>query len=232
VIDRSLNYGRDVVCSLLRQARPYASVLDIGAGKGYDLMAARSLEPQAALYAIECHGPAAENLRSAEICTYCINIESEPIPLPAESIDVVISNQTFEHLKEVFWVLHEISRVLKIGGHLLVGVPNLASLHNRILLAAGQQPTSMKNFSAHVRGYTRSDFVKLMGCFPLGYQLRSWRGSNFYPFPPVLARPAARLLPSMAWAVFMLFQKTLPYNREFLDYPKEFETNFYLGEQG
>jgi hypothetical protein len=146
---------------------------------------------------------------------------------------VVLSNQTFEHLKEVFWVLHEISRVLKVGGHLLVGVPNLASLHNRILLAAGQQPTSMKNSSAHVRGYTRSDFVKLLGCFPRGYQLRAWRGSNFYPFPPALARPAARLLPSMAWAVFMLFQKTLPYNREFLDYPKaaQLETNFYLGEQ-
>ena len=231
MIDRKLNYGRDVVSSLLRKAKPYSAVLDIGAGRGDDLLAARTIEPRAALYAIECHGPNAALLRSTEICTYAINIEREDIPLLSESIDVVISNQTFEHLKEVFWVLHEASRVLKVGGHLLIGVPNLASLHNRLLLAVGRQPTSMKNNSAHVRGYTRGDFVTLLRCFPNGYQLRAWKGSNFYPLPGVLARPAARLFPSMAWAVFMLFRKTRPYRREFLDFPASFETNFFVGEQ-
>jgi SAM-dependent methyltransferase len=212
-------------------AMPFASVLDIGAGKGHDLLAARAIKPDAALYAIECHGPNVAHLRSAEVCTYSINIEREEIPLSAESVEVVISNQTFEHLKEVFWALHEASRVLKVGGHLLIGVPNLASLHNRLLLAVGRQPTSIQNKSAHVRGYTRGDFVNLLGCFPNGYQLHAWRGSNFYPLPGVLARPAARLFPSMAWAVFMLFRKTRLYNREFLDYPAGCETNFYLGEQ-
>jgi len=231
MIDRQLNYGRDIISCLLRKARPYASVLDIGAGGGHDLLAARKIAPRTALYAIECHAPNAERLRAAEICTYDINVERETIPLPAESCDVVISNQTFEHLKEVFWVLHEMSRVLKVGGHLIVGVPNLASLHNRLLLAAGRQPTSLKNNSAHVRGYTRYDFMNLVGCFPRGYKLQTWRGGNFYPLPPALARPAARLLPSMAWAVFMLFKKTRPYSREYLDYPmtEQLETNFFLG---
>ncbi len=233
IIDRELNYGRDVVSSFLRKARPFSSVLDIGAGRGHDLLAARTIEPHAALYAIECHGPNVAHLRSAEVCTYSINIEREEIPLSAGSVDVVISNQTFEHLKEVFWALHEASRVLKVGGHLLIGVPNLASLHNRLLLAVGLQPTSIQNKSAHIRGYTRRDFANLLGCFPRGYQLRTWRGSNFYPLPGMLARPAARLFPSMAWAVFMLFRKTRPYDREFLDYPitAELETNFFLGDQ-
>jgi SAM-dependent methyltransferase len=176
MIDRELNYGRDVIACLLRKAKPYASVLDIGAGSGHDLMTARTIEPQSALYAIECSGLNVNRLRSAGICTYRENIEREVIPLPAESIDVIIANQTFEHLKEVFWVLHEVSRVLKVGGHLLIGVPNLASLHNRLLLAAGLQPTSIKNNSAHVRGYTRSDFVKLMCCIPLG--INSSRGEG------------------------------------------------------
>jgi hypothetical protein len=133
-------------------------------------------------------------------------------------------------LKDVFWVLHEASRVMKMGGHLLIGVPNLAALHNRILLLAGQQPTSIKNDSAHVRVYTRSDFIRLVNCFPKGYKLLSWRGSNFYPLPAVLARPVARMLPSMAWAVFMLFRKTRSYSREFLDYPEseQLQTNFFL----
>jgi hypothetical protein len=120
---------------------------------------------------------------------------------------------------------------LRVGGHLIIGIPNLASLHNRILLAVGCQPTSIKNNSAHVRGYTRSDFINLLGCFPQGYKLEAWRGGNFYPLPRALAIPAARLLPSMAWGVFMLFRKMRPYNREYLDYPRtaELETNFYLG---
>ena len=231
MIDRELNYGRDVVRRLLVEAKPYSTVLDIGAGRGVDLLAARTVEPRAVLHAVECYGSSVEYLRSADICTYAINIERESIPLPAESIDVVISNQTFEHLKEVFWALHESSRVLKVGGHLLIGVPNLASLHNRILLAAGRQPTSIKNSSAHIRGYTRSDFVNLLRCFPNGYQLRAWKGSNFYPLPRALARPAAKIFPSMAWAVFMLFRKTCAYSREFVDYPEnaQLETNFFLG---
>ncbi len=233
MIDRELNYGRNVINSFLQKARPFTSVLDIGAGRGHDLLAARAIEPHAALHAIECWGPNAEQLRSAKICTYDVNIERDETPLPAASIDVVISNQTFEHLKEVFWALHEASRVLKVGGTLLIGIPNLASLHNRILLAVGRQPTSIKNNSAHIRGYTRGDFVNLLGCFPAGYQLRMWRGSNFYPLPPALARPAAKLFPSMAWAVFMLFRKTRPYDREFLEYPEtmQLETNFFLGNR-
>jgi SAM-dependent methyltransferase len=231
MIDRELNYGRAAIGSFLRRCLPYSAVLDIGAGRGHDLLAARRIEPRASLYAIECHGPNADHLRSAGICTYSIDVERQPIPLAAESCDVVISNQTFEHLKEVFWVLHETSRVLRTGGHLIVGIPNLASLHNRLLLAAGLQPTSLKNNSAHVRGYTRSDFIRLLGCFPGGYELEAWRGSNFYPLPRALAIPAARLFPSMAWAVFMHFRKARGYSREYLDFPgsEKLETNFYLG---
>jgi SAM-dependent methyltransferase len=197
------------------------------------LLTARAIEPGSKLYAIECFGPNVDCLQSAEICTYSIDVEREPIPLSEESIDVIISNQTFEHLKEVFWVLHEASRVLKVGGHLIIGVPNLASLHNRILLAAGRQPTSIKNNSAHVRGYTLSDFVSLLNCFPQGYELETWAGSNFYPLPPVLAKPASKIFPSLAWAVFMLFKKSCTYAREFLNYPEsaQLETNFFLGHQ-
>ena len=231
MIARELNYGREAISGFLRKSRPYSSVLDIGAGKGHDLLAARKIEPRAALYAIECYGPSAELLRSAEIGTCAIDIERETIPFSADAFDVVISNQTFEHLKEVFWVLHETSRVLRVGGHLIVGVPNLASLHNRLLLAFGRQPTPLKNNSAHVRGFTRADFVRLLDCFPQGYELQAWRGSNFYPLPRPLAIPAARLFPSMAWGVFMLFKKRRPYHREYLDFPRreQLETNFYLG---
>ena len=86
-----------------------------------------------------------------------------------------------------------------MGGKLIIGVPNLASLHNRILLCLGRQPSPIKTHSAHVRGYTKYDLLDfLQSCFPEGYALKDFKGSNFYPFPPVVAKPLAQILPNMA----------------------------------
>jgi SAM-dependent methyltransferase len=135
-------------------------------------------------------------------------IENEILPLKDESINIIIANQILEHTKEIFWIFHEISRVLTVGGKLIIGVPNLASLHNRLLLMLGLQPTAIKINSAHIRGFTKKDFLNfLQSCFPGGYELKAFDGSNFYPFPPVIAKPLARLFPTMTWGIFFVFEK-------------------------
>jgi len=159
-------------------------------------------------------------------------MERESLPFAGDSFDVVMSNQTLEHVKEIFWIMHEISRTLKVNGHLIIGVPNLASFHNRFMLLLGRQPTCLQNHSAHVRGYTRHDILRLLNLvFPGGYDLVEFGGSNFYPFPRWFAKPLAKLMPNNAWAIFLLLKKVKPYNGEFLEFPiqKELQTNFYLG---
>lgn len=235
MVDRSLNYGRHLVERFLREARPFASVLDLGAGRGADLQIARRVEPTAALHAIEFEPHNVECLRRQGVGVHQIDLERQELSFADGSIDVVIANQVFEHLKELFFVCHQVTRCLKVGGRLIVGVPNLASLHNRLLLLAGRQPTPLKNNSAHIRGFTRSDLVRFMeSCFPGGYRLAGWGGSNFYPFPPPLARPLAQLFPSLAWGMFLAFEKTRPYNGEFLEYlaAQRLATNFFLGASG
>jgi hypothetical protein len=138
-------------------------------------------------------------------------------------------------VKEVFWILNEISRVLKVDGHLIVGVPNLASLHNRFLLLIGLQPTAIQNNSAHVRGYTLPDFQKLVNSgFPNGYKRVSYGGGNFYPFPPFIAKPLANCFPKMAAGIFMNFKKVKEYDstKGYLEFVQQskLETNFYLGK--
>jgi len=163
---------------------------------------------------------------------YPVNFESQAIPLADESVDLVVSNQVLEHVKEVFWISHEITRVLKVGGHLLLGVPNLASLHNRLMLAAGYQPTCIQAASAHVRGFTKHDLLRFLNInFPQGYELEVFAGSNFYPFSPFLAQPLSKLFPNMAWSIFLLMRKVRPYQQEFLDFPvrEKLETPYYLG---
>ena len=150
MIDRSLNYGRHRIKEFLACAGEFRSVLDIGAGHGDDLILAKEINPRTALYAIEGDPQYAQELAEKNMIVHGLNIEKDPLPFTACSIDVVIVNQVLEHTKEIFWIFHEITRVLTPGGNLIVGVPNLASLHNRILLALGVQPTPIKSNSAHV----------------------------------------------------------------------------------
>lgn len=232
MIDRSLNYGRESVGGFLRRIAPYGSVLDLGAGHGDDLAIARRVCPGCRLIAVENHPPYADALRSSGVECHPLDIERDRLPFEDESIGVVIANQVLEHVKDIFWVLHEVSRVLETGGHFIVGVPNLASLHNRVLLAMGRQPTVIKTDSGHVRGFVLPDFVAFLGaCFPGGYVLKQRRGANFYPLPPMLAKPTARMLPSMAWGMMLLLTKRSAYTGGFARRPVQqgYETRFFVG---
>jgi len=232
MIDRNLNYGRHLIERFLKNSKPFIKVLDLGAGKGNDLLIAKKIVPGCKLNAVENYKPYVIQLIENDIEVHSLNIENEKLPFEDNSFDVVIMNQIMEHVKEVFWILHEVSRIVKLNGFFIVGVPNLASLHNRFLLSLGKQPTSIKNNSAHVRGYTFSDFKNLLNSgFPNGWELCDFGGSNFYPFPPPIAKTLAKLFPYMAWGIFMHWKKTKKYENGYLNYPinKHLETNFYLG---
>jgi SAM-dependent methyltransferase len=162
-----------------------------------------------------------------------LHIERDRLPFESGPVDLVIANQVPEHTQELFWIAHEVSRMLRVGGSFVVGVPNLASLHNRVLLAFGRQPTPIRSASAHVRGFTRPDLLACFDdCFLGGCRCAGFGGSNFYPFPPVLARPLARAFPTLAWGIFARLVKPSPYERQFLDYPvvHRLETWFHLGD--
>jgi len=235
MIDRSLNYGRHIIEQFLGDAPLSGVIVDIGAGSGTDLTIARAKHPNARLHAVECWPPNVDALRRQGIAVHALNIERDPLPMLTGTVDIVIANQVLEHTKEIFWIFHEVSRVLKKGGSFIIGVPNLASLHNRILLMCGRQPSPIKSASAHVRGFTAPDLVNLVNaCFSGGYKLEGFGGSNFYPFPPAPAKLLARAFPKMAWGIFLRFTKQADYAHQFVEFPRNqrLETNFYVGPEG
>ncbi len=234
IIDRTLNYGRPLIRRFLASAhrQAFRTVLDIGAGQGADLMLARAVDSAAELHAVEVFPPNQAELQRKGVVVHALNLEHDRFPFSNGSVDVVVANQVLEHVKEIFWIFHEVTRVLRVGGSVIIGVPNLASLHNRLLLMCGLQPTCLQNHSAHVRGYTKGDLLKFLElCFPGGYRLMQFGGSNFYPFPARVATPLARAFPNLAWGIFLRFEKLRVYEREFLNHPTagELETNFYVG---
>ncbi len=232
MIDKSLNYGRHFIKKFSQDVKPGAIVIDLGAGYGNDLLIIKENIPNAKLHAVENFPPYVEDLRAKGITVHDKNIERDILPFSDNTVDLVIGNQIIEHCKEIWWIFHEINRVLKVGGSAIIGVPNLASLHNRFLLLIGNQPTSIHNHKAHVRGYTKNDLCKFISeGSENALELTDFGGSNFYPLPPVLAQPLAKILPTMSVGIFFKFEKKKEYSGSFLKYPIEtkLETNFHLG---
>lgn len=141
-------------------------------------------------------GPAAA-ARARGVAVAGLDLERDRFPYDDARFDVIVINQVLEHLKNIWLPLAEMYRVLRPGGVLVASVPNLASLHNRVLLAVGVQPTSIRVRGPHVRGYTTREFVELLS---LGgaLEVETVRGVGFHPLPPRLAGPLARLWPGAA----------------------------------
>jgi SAM-dependent methyltransferase len=133
-----------------------------------------------------------------------VDLETQALPASDGSFDVAVCNQVFEHLKNIFQPITEIHRILKPGGILLISVPNLAALHNRLLLCAGRQPSTTAIMGSHVRGYTLrsfSDFLTLNGHFRL-------RGLVGVACPPFTSRRLPGFLRSLCHTPVWALEKT------------------------
>jgi SAM-dependent methyltransferase len=230
--DQQESYGAHVVEALVRNLRHLNIVADLGAGSGRDLGTVRRIHPRAKLTAVESGSDYARGLAGKVDEVRVFNIERDRLPLEDCQADLIIANQILEHTKEVFWIFHEVFRSLKVGGHFLFGVPNVCSLHNRLLMLAGRQPTQHKLCSAHVRPFSKADTLAFLNaCIGDGYELTEFRGAQFYPFPARLSRLLAGAFPTYAFTIFFLIRKTGEYRDQFVTYPARagLETNFWSG---
>lgn len=188
-----------------REGQPPRSLLDVGCWDGAATERyARVLGCPA--FGVEFFEARADEAEARGITVARLDLETGIFPWPDGAMDVVVSNQVFEHLKNVWRPMSEVYRVLRPGGWLVLSVPNLASLHNRVLLAAGRQPTSIRTLGPHVRGYTFGEirrFVALDGAFGI----RHATAAGFYPFPVPLANPIARLWPGAGHTTVLLARK-------------------------
>jgi methionine biosynthesis protein MetW len=226
-----LNWGRAIIRRWSLEAAQDKSelrVLDVGCGDGDDIVNFKNdlAEKNIAvsyygLDMLESHRSAAE---AKGIKLSLINLETDVFPYENNFFDLIIINQVLEHLKEFFFIASEMNRVLKPGGRLIIGVPNLASWHNRLLLLFGRQPTSIRLLGPHVRAYTKESLEKTLSQYG-GFTLERFAGSNFYPWPAPLAKLLARIFPNSAVSIFLAFKKTGPASFEkFL--ATGLETNF------
>jgi arsenite methyltransferase len=124
----SLGCGNPTAVAELREGE---TVLDLGSGGGIDvLLSARRVGPAGVAYGLdmtdEMLALARRNAAEAGVANaHFLKGRIEDIPLPAESVDVVISNCVVNLSTDKPAVLAEIARVLKPGGR--VGISDVVS---------------------------------------------------------------------------------------------------------
>jgi 2-polyprenyl-3-methyl-5-hydroxy-6-metoxy-1,4-benzoquinol methylase len=182
-IHRALNV---TINQLLKQhAKPGGRLLDVGCWDGEMTLSYGRTTGATHLIGIEGIKEGADQARRKGIEVLEANLESDTWELPAESVDTVVCNQVFEHLKNIFTPFDQIAKALKPGGVFVISVPNLASFHNRVMLFLGMQPSSIRVWGPHIRGYACHEFTNF--CRTLGlFELITIRGVGFFPLVPEL----------------------------------------------
>lgn len=103
------------------------------------------------------------------------NLDEVHIPFEDKSFDIVIFSEVLEHIfAPPSDLLNEVRRILDDSGMLILGVPNIASIINRINLLFGKTPLDhpdklfVKDWvhgHGHIHEYTMKEIVSILeGC--------------------------------------------------------------------
>jgi SAM-dependent methyltransferase len=215
--------NRDTILDLLPAARG-GELLDVGTSDGaFTVRVARRLGARrvAGVELIPAHAEAARG-RGLDVVVADID---RGLPFADGRFCTVHANQVIEHLRHTDRFLSEVRRVLAPGGLACISTNNLSSWHNVASLALGWQPMPAHASDeviagnplnpehghphadagrVHLRLFTRRALAEV--CAHYGLRTVALRGAGYYPLPPALAAPAARLDPVHAAYVTGLFE--------------------------
>ncbi len=123
-------------------------------------------------------------IRDHGVETVSSDILTTPLPFPDGSFDLVTMFDAIEHLHgSPRFVLGEIFRILRPGGHFIVETPNIANLRRRVIMLMGKNIMDIKSFydskypyAGHVYEYTKSDLEDALRWS--GFEITDSRHSN------------------------------------------------------
>jgi ubiquinone/menaquinone biosynthesis C-methylase UbiE len=135
-----------------------------------------------------------------------VDLEKGALPYKKEMFDLVVSNQVLEHLKNFKEIINEMIRVTVKEGYIVIGIPNLAHLINRIYLLFGIQPMCIHLDGPHVRSYTHRSFLNLLKSIN-DVKIIDYTGALMYPLPVFVSNYLSKYLVGLSGYTCYLLQK-------------------------
>lgn len=210
--------------------KPSRKFLDVGCWDGEFTSAYAKIlgSSKDEVFGLDCFPALLDVAKQRGVQCQSLDLEAQSFPFEKEEFDVVVCNQVMEHLKQIYLPLSEIHRVLKPGGYAVISVPNLAALHNRILLLMGRQPTTIRIMGPHVRGFTFSAFTEFLTLSDL-FRCIKVVPVGMFPFPIKMGSAIGKLFPSLCHTPVWVLQKTDSTAPTWLDRMKDQkeQTNFF-----
>jgi methionine biosynthesis protein MetW len=133
-----------VIAKIKEKNQNVDRILDLGCGYGGILKLIGHHLGANELNGIDIDTEAVNFAKQRGINAITLDLEYEKLPYEDSSFDFVFSLGVFDYFK--FWdnVILEIRCVLKVGGYVMISLPNLASWYNRIALLLGYQPRDIE----------------------------------------------------------------------------------------
>jgi 2-polyprenyl-3-methyl-5-hydroxy-6-metoxy-1,4-benzoquinol methylase len=95
---------------------------------------------------------------------------NDPLPVPSQSFDAIVSTEVIEHLENPRAVFREFHRLLRPAGTLLVSTPNQESLRSLASFALRGHFVDFldSSYPAHITALVRKDFERI--CLETGFE--------------------------------------------------------------
>ena len=167
-----------------RTVQPPARILEVGTLFGHIAVYLQYMGYQVCTTDIEEEAAIYRNRLAKHhgILEYVCDLNTENLPLPDNYFDLVLFTEVLEHINPstAQKAVSEISRVLRPGGYLLLGTPNVFNLGSRLRMMLGHKFLCLE----HIREYSLGEVKALIN----GENLFRASGGQAYPKSKVESR--------------------------------------------
>ena len=150
----------------LMPVNPQQKVLEIGMGGGDTLVHIKKQHLAAEGVGIDIVQLPDTNQQNSLIDkVYFFDLEKENLPFSDNYFDVIIAGDVLEHLINPWDVLQKLNKVLKVGGNMLISLPNIRDIRAlySILFKGSFAYTTQGIFDkTHMRFFCKKDMITLI----------------------------------------------------------------------
>ena len=204
------DYNQKIILSYLEKDEN-ARLLDIGCNDGTFTLKAGEIIGTKNMHGIDIDKDCIKKARTKGIHARHQDANHR-FPYTNRSFDVIISNQSLEHIMDTDNFFREIHRILKPTGYAVISTPSLSSFHNLAFLVVGMNPPGLHlseiqvgNFlygtktHGHIKLFTLPALKDLTRYH--GLTIEKKFGVGIYPLPIFLSKIFENIF--KRWSVYL-----------------------------